>query len=1637
MNSKSIKKLLISLVSVLMLVGSLGFHYVKAEGELSTDKDVYEVDEPIKVTTNYAASGAWVGLYDKGATSYGTSYVWYNVTGAPQTANLYNPGEYGGTINSLFGPGEYKIVLFGDGGYTNVIAEKNITITEKAPVGNQYLFTDNDVYVLGDPINVTTKYNDDGYVWVALYKASEPVGGSVASLYWYEVTADEQTTNLMDKPGDRAGEFGEGDYKIVLYGGKGSGYYDDVVETKDISVVLPSIPSTLTIDRPVERVYKYGEPIMVTATSPYSTAWVGLYDYNNPDLDTSYYYWFNVKDYNEPVNIFNTTEGPNTNKIVGVDASEGNNYKLIIFTGGYDIDSAAARPEEGSRNIFSFKILKTYDDVNVDWKFNEDYTDVEIGFKALDTGEYVYRDAEIVSVEKVSDPSCESDGVTKYTVKATVTDLVTNNDKTEFNDVVEITKEATGHKYGEPTYEWAEDYSTCTAKRICENDPTHVDTETVETTKVEKENSVTYTAVFTNPAFGTQTKTITSDYKFKVEVSSELTNGEKGAVTGTVYTNFNAELAIDNAKVSTTNVTVDVWMKDVASLGVDGERHYGRTVKTGMAEKEVPLTVVRDLFAGLETATVSAHVDGGTGKVTYTLKNVGLDEETNKFMITGTPDTEVNARTVWHELVNDKTVKTAVETKDDSSLTVKKGSVMYVGTDKLLIECDLVFDNLTDFNSILAAIKADGVVTLYHDQEAVEGVILYLEPGSRLQLGTSSAEALQDTKVVIDVADYDESALSELLVALQQASTPEELIKAGFEGIKAVTKAINGKNTDVTVTFGHQWSEPVWNWVGNETDGYTAATVTFTCPNNEDHTKVIDAVVTSKTTEATYDEEGGTVWTATAEFEGETYTDTKKNVVPKLEYVLTTDMTEYLYGDPIMVTASNKNAGAWVGMYFEGEPYGEGKDGGIPSVFWYYLEDVDGKTPYSGDNQPFDITKGTCDPSRVGAYRPGNFVIRLFKGGEGGTYTVVKEVHITVKQSDQDAKHEMSVEKTEFEFGEPILVTATSTYPDTSWVGLYHKEDTPADDNFVFRYSVKDHNGMRYDILTGTAGSGKYGSGEFKLVLFGDETDDIVLDTIDITIKDSGAVLSTDKTEYAWGEPIMVTADAPEGPYWVGLYLETDDTSANSFYWYYVADYKNVPHNILSETGTHTDGARIEEAFRIGGQFKVMLVRGSDRPYLVMKEAHFSIANPKVVKEEVIKEPTCTEAGLKEVTYETGATQMLPIDPLGHTYGEPVWTWAEDYSKATAEFTCSVCDHKETVEATVTSERVEPTKEADGKITYNAKVTFEEKEYTDVKEVVLTWDDVAKNVLRIAGNNRAWTSIQVAEKLKEESGLKQFDSVIIASGKDFADALSGTYLADLLNAPILLVRDNKKADVADILSYVKENLPAGKTVYILGGPAAVSEDVEAQYSDYTVKRLAGGSRYKTNLAILEEIEKLGGDMSEILISTGLDYADSLSASAAKKPMLMVKGDGALRDDQKAYIGEHDAKYYIIGGPKAVNEDIENELMLYSGNVERVMGGNRYLTAVAVADKFIADPKGVAVSFSEDFPDALCGGVLASKMGYSLMFAKEGREKDAVAYIADHELKDGIVLGGEKALSDAVVRTVFSLTEDDIIEVYGE
>ena len=297
---------------------------------------------------------------------------------------------------------------------------------------------------------------------------------------------------------------------------------------------------------------------------------------------------------------------------------------------------------------------------------------------------------------------------------------------------------------------------------------------------------------------------------------------------------------------------------------------------------------------------------------------------------------------------------------------------------------------------------------------------------------------------------------------------------------------------------------------------------------------------------------------------------------------------------------------------------------------------------------------------------------------------------------------------------------------------------------------------------------------------------------------------------------------------------------------------------------------------------------------------------------------------------------------------------------------------------------------------------------------------MASDTVRAAGLNRYTTALAAADTLKQSMGSGLFENVIIACGNNYPDALAGSYLAKVKKAPILLASD---AQTSEIKAYIEKNMKKGGTVYLLGGTGAISEKFEGSLSGMKVKRLGGQTRYETNIAILSEA---GVKAEDLLVCTGDGFADSLSASAAGRPILLVDRAG-LSDMQKNYLKDLEIKdVYLIGGTGVVSEYTETQMNVYDndGRCERLSGQNRYQTSVAVAKKFFLKNNDVAVlACGFEFPDGLAGGPVAMAIGAPVILVDKNECKTAAGYVKSAGVDKMIVIGGDGAISETTVNAV--------------
>jgi hypothetical protein len=245
------------------------------------------------------------------------------------------------------------------------------------------------------------------------------------------------------------------------------------------------------------------------------------------------------------------------------------------------------------------------------------------------------------------------------------------------------------------------------------------------------------------------------------------------------------------------------------------------------------------------------------------------------------------------------------------------------------------------------------------------------------------------------------------------------------------------------------------------------------------------------------------------------------------------------------------------------------------------------------------------------------------------------------------------------------------------------------------------------------------------------------------------------------------------------------------------------------------------------------------------------------------------------------------------------------------------------------------------------------------------------SVVRLAGDTRIETAIAISV---DSFGAGEADAVVLARSDVFADALAGGPLAAATGAPLLLTTSTQL--VPAVRDELQRVLPAGRTVYVLGGPAALSASVEATIAElgWTPRRLQGPSRYDTSLAIAREAAPTPGF---ITVATGNDFPDALiagSLATAFADGVMVLSDGSsLTAPVRDYLAEHAAADQTTVGPAAA--------AAHPG-VYNVGGATPVERSVAAAEVFYAGlaPTGVALASVERFPDGLAGAAHAFRSG---------------------------------------------------------
>ena len=465
-------------------------------------------------------------------------------------------------------------------------------------------------------------------------------------------------------------------------------------------------------------------------------------------------------------------------------------------------------------------------------------------------------------------------------------------------------------------------------------------------------------------------------------------------------------------------------------------------------------------------------------------------------------------------------------------------------------------------------------------------------------------------------------------------------------------------------------------------------------------------------------------------------------------------------------------------------------------------------------------------------------------------------------------------------------------------------------------------------------------------------------------------------------------------------------------------------------------------------------------------------------------DPTCTKAGKTVYTATVKLngkaytdTKTVTLKATGHKWGTPTYKWSKDNKTVTATRVCqNDKNHKQIETVNVTAKTTNATCTKAGKSVYTSAAFKNTAFKVQTKTVTLkatghkfsAWKTTSFNVdkktatqtrkcthgdktetktvknavVHFAGSDRAQTASLIS------SGMyKTADTVIIATGFDFHDALAAVPLASAYNAPLLLAdRDNLSDKTINEIKRLK-----AKNVIVVatttakdnnGYDAAIRNNVYKQLKELKVKvtKLDGANYYATAKKVADQLKtKSKKAPTSVFVTTDKNYADALSASPVaailNAPIIYVKPTGALDSNTKNYLASIKKSVkdvYIVGGVNAVSKSVEKSVLSVLGkkSATRFAGDNRYDTCVLVNKSFAKNLTGKSVCIAKgyNFPDALAGGVFAAQQKAPLFLAdiiggKAELSKTQSSYLKSKNPGKLYIFGGETAVPTALVKTV--------------
>jgi uncharacterized repeat protein (TIGR01451 family) len=311
----------------------------------------------------------------------------------------------------------------------------------------------------------------------------------------------------------------------------------------------------------------------------------------------------------------------------------------------------------------------------------------------------------------------------------------------------------------------------------------------------------------------------------------------------------------------------------------------------------------------------------------------------------------------------------------------------------------------------------------------------------------------------------------------------------------------------------------------------------------------------------------------------------------------------------------------------------------------------------------------------------------------------------------------------------------------------------------------------------------------------------------------------------------------------------------------------------------------------------------------------------------------------------------------------------------------------------------------------------------------------AGNITRFGGPTRYETAERIAEHLIAELGASYNGTAFVATGGRFPDALAASPIMAAQGIPLFLAHPSNGLS-ASTLAVMSGDVD--EATFIVGGPLAVGDDVEADLEDLVgeanVERVAGSDRYATAVAVAEFAVSDFGHMWEgVGIATGERFPDALTCGPYQGQLgsvTLLTQIASLPAVTAAALNAHDhhicETVHMYGGVLAINQAVRNQIMAIITPCAVVEGIDAILVPLPVAVAALTLEKEADVDFFVEAGDEIV---------YTYTLSNTGDVALDAPFTVEDDMIDGtinVVAADLAAGADVSVTATYTVTAADVV-----